>query len=170
MEIKDTTPSPDRLSWWFPSLLIVLKWHFISAPQRRTSQFNICSHPGCTVLLRPRTIDLGRTARGRRCSADRVRWGVLAYVHLTRIRLRAARNGECRVAGSVRSRNPERTAKRESGAPAQMATTLDKADGLRRVSSAWRRLNVPVELVYLTFFAAATRLAAITYPHAIVFD
>lgn len=46
----------------------------------------------------------------------------------------------------------------------------DKADALRGVRTARRRRNVPVELLVLTFLAAATRLAAITHPRAIVFD
>jgi dolichyl-phosphate-mannose-protein mannosyltransferase len=63
--------------------------------------------------------------------------------------------------------------KRAAGATAQTATPVDKpdkADLLRGVRAAWRRLNVPVELLFLTFFAAATRLMTITHPRAIVFD
>jgi dolichyl-phosphate-mannose-protein mannosyltransferase len=80
----------------------------------------------------------------------------------------------CRVAGSVRSRLVERSAKRAASDAGQNAETLVRADVKtdvpRGVWAAWRRLNVPAELLMLTFLAAATRLAGITYPHAIVFD
>jgi dolichyl-phosphate-mannose-protein mannosyltransferase len=79
------------------------------------------------------------------------------------------------VAGSVRSRLLERSGKRASVDRDQKTTSLDKPpdvktavpDGIR---AAWRRLNVPPELVWLIFLAAMTRLAAITHPRAIVFD
>ncbi|PZS18124.1 MAG: hypothetical protein DLM60_12600 [Pseudonocardiales bacterium] len=78
---------------------------------------------------------------------------------------------ECRVAGSLRSWPVERPTKR---APAQRVTTLDKTDVKKdvpqSVTAGRRRLNVPPELVWLTFLAAVTRLSAITHPRAIVFD
>ncbi|MGH3823319.1 MAG: phospholipid carrier-dependent glycosyltransferase [Pseudonocardiaceae bacterium] len=77
------------------------------------------------------------------------------------------------MAGSVGSRSPERSAKRRASEAAQAPPRVDKpdrADDLRGVRAAWRRLNVPAELLFLTFFAAATRLTAITHPRAIVFD
>ncbi len=80
---------------------------------------------------------------------------------------------ECRVAGSVRSRL-DRSTKHAAGDTGQHATTLDKPDVKtdvpQRVRAAWPRLNVPLELVVLTFLAAVTRLTAITHPRAIVFD
>ncbi|MGH3717882.1 MAG: phospholipid carrier-dependent glycosyltransferase [Pseudonocardiaceae bacterium] len=64
------------------------------------------------------------------------------------------------MAGSVRSRLLDRSA----GSPdAEHAPD-------RPAKTAWRRRNVPPELLVLTFFAAVTRLTAITHPHAIVFD
>jgi dolichyl-phosphate-mannose-protein mannosyltransferase len=83
---------------------------------------------------------------------------------------------ERRVAGSVRFRPLDRTAKRAAGDAEQKAKTLDKQDVEGKedvplgVRAAWRRLNVPPELVMLTFLVAVTRLAAITHPRAIVFD
>jgi dolichyl-phosphate-mannose-protein mannosyltransferase len=84
---------------------------------------------------------------------------------------------ECRVAGSVRSRLLDRSAKRAAGNAGQAAgnagqdgTTLDKTDVPPDVRPARRRLNVPLELAVLTFLAAVTRLTAITHPRAIVFD
>jgi dolichyl-phosphate-mannose-protein mannosyltransferase len=69
-----------------------------------------------------------------------------------------------RVAGSVRSRLLDRSAP-------DLEHTADRSSkAARLVKTAWRRLNVPLELVLLTFFAAVTRLAAITHPHSIVFD
>ncbi len=65
---------------------------------------------------------------------------------------------ECRVAGSVCSRLVNRSAK------------SDPEHALDPAAKAARRLNVPLELVVLTFLAAVTRLAAITHPRAIVFD
>ncbi|MGH3773165.1 MAG: phospholipid carrier-dependent glycosyltransferase [Pseudonocardiaceae bacterium] len=64
------------------------------------------------------------------------------------------------MAGPVRSRLLDRSATSPDAehAPDRLATTV------------WRRRNVPPELLTLTFFAAVTRLAAITHPHAIVFD
>jgi dolichyl-phosphate-mannose-protein mannosyltransferase len=80
---------------------------------------------------------------------------------------------ECRVAGSVRSRLLDRSTTRV-GAAGQKVKAVgkppSKADAPQGVRAAWRRLNVPPELVWLTFLAAATRLAAITHPRAIVFD
>ena len=80
---------------------------------------------------------------------------------------------ERRVAGTVRSRSPERPAERGAGAAAQttdeMAVTdqMAVADGEagrmelpRGVRAAWRRLNVPVELLVLTVAAGATRIGA----------
>jgi dolichyl-phosphate-mannose-protein mannosyltransferase len=81
---------------------------------------------------------------------------------------------ECRVAGSVRSRLLERSAKRTVGDAGPNVATLHKPDvkavARQGVRAAWRRLGLPPELVWLTFFAAVTRLAAITHPRAIVFD
>ncbi len=81
---------------------------------------------------------------------------------------------ERRVAGSVRSRRLDRSAKRAAGHAGQNPTTLDKPDFKTDVPQGVRtarwQLNVPLELVVLTFLAAVTRLAAITHPRAIVFD
>jgi dolichyl-phosphate-mannose-protein mannosyltransferase len=78
------------------------------------------------------------------------------------------------VAGSVRFRLLERSAKRVAGAAGQNVTTRDKPDDKADVSpgvrAAPRRLTVAPELVVLTFLAAVTRFAAITHPRAIVFD
>jgi dolichyl-phosphate-mannose-protein mannosyltransferase len=78
------------------------------------------------------------------------------------------------VAGSVRSDSLDRSAKRTSAEAGQLATIPDQPTGTMdvsyRVMAAWRRLNVPVELVWLTFLAVVTRLVAITHPRAIVFD
>ena len=77
---------------------------------------------------------------------------------------------ECRVAGSVRSRLLDRSAQRSAG---QNVTTIDKPDRKTGVPQGFRtahRLNLPPELVVLTFLAAVTRLATITHPRAIVFD
>jgi len=76
---------------------------------------------------------------------------------------------EGRVAGSVRSRFIDRTVARTAGDAGQDATTAAQPD-VKGVSAALWRLNVPPELVVLTFLAAVTRLAAITHPRAIVFD
>ncbi|MGH3800231.1 MAG: phospholipid carrier-dependent glycosyltransferase [Pseudonocardiaceae bacterium] len=62
------------------------------------------------------------------------------------------------MAGSVRSRLVNRSAK------------SDPEHALDPAAKAAPRLNVPLELVVLTFLAAVTRLAAITHPRAIVFD
>ena len=51
--------------------------------------------------------------------------------------------------------------------------TIDKSDRKnvpQGVRTAHWQLNMPPELVVLTFLAAVTRLAAITHPRAIVFD
>jgi dolichyl-phosphate-mannose-protein mannosyltransferase len=84
---------------------------------------------------------------------------------------------ECRVAGPVRFRHPDRAAKRAAGDAGQNATTLDKPnfktfkpDVSQGGRPARRWPNVPLELVVLTFLAAVTRLTAITHPRAIVFD
>ncbi|MBV9060756.1 MAG: phospholipid carrier-dependent glycosyltransferase [Pseudonocardiales bacterium] len=74
------------------------------------------------------------------------------------------------MAGSVRARSLEHTAKRKSSDPAATVTAVARSKGSGIARPAWRRINMPTELVLLTFFAAATRFAAITYPHAIVFD
>ncbi|MGH3695449.1 MAG: phospholipid carrier-dependent glycosyltransferase [Pseudonocardiaceae bacterium] len=78
------------------------------------------------------------------------------------------------MAGSVRSQRTWRSTKRSgAGDAAQSAATLDRPDETdvaRGARTARRRPNVPVELLVLTFFAAATRLTAITHPRAIVFD
>jgi dolichyl-phosphate-mannose-protein mannosyltransferase len=76
---------------------------------------------------------------------------------------------ECRVAGSIRSRLLDRPVRRAAGNNGQNAATVDQPDsgGIR---AAWRRSNVPPELIVLTFLAAVTRFAAITHPRAIVFD
>jgi dolichyl-phosphate-mannose-protein mannosyltransferase len=77
---------------------------------------------------------------------------------------------ECCVAGSVRSRPLEHSGKRATGDGDQHATSLRKPDAAGGVGAGWRRLNLPPELLWLIFFAAVTRLAAITHPRAIVFD
>ena len=78
------------------------------------------------------------------------------------------------MAGSVRSRPLERSGKRATGDKDQSATSISssgtEAVFSRGVNTVWRRLNVPPELPWLIFFAAVTRLAAITHPRAIVFD
>jgi dolichyl-phosphate-mannose-protein mannosyltransferase len=73
------------------------------------------------------------------------------------------------VAGSVRSRVPDRSALR----PATRNTTTPDEPApalLRGVSAAWRRLKIPPELAVLAILAGVTRLTAITHPRAIVFD
>jgi dolichyl-phosphate-mannose-protein mannosyltransferase len=81
---------------------------------------------------------------------------------------------ECRVAGSIRSRPLERSAKRTADDTGQNVATLHKpdvkVDTPQGVRAAWRRSNGRPELVWLIFLAAVTRLAAITHPRAIVFD
>jgi dolichyl-phosphate-mannose-protein mannosyltransferase len=83
---------------------------------------------------------------------------------------------ECWVAGSVRSRPLDHTAKRATADAGKNAETLDKqgvgdkTDVPRGVRAGSRRQNVPPELLILTFLAAVTRFTAITHPRAIVFD
>jgi len=78
------------------------------------------------------------------------------------------------VAGSVRSRLLERSGKRATADRDQNATSISKPGtetvAPRGVGTAWRRLHVPPELLWLTFFAAVTRMVAITHPRAVVFD
>ncbi len=78
------------------------------------------------------------------------------------------------MAGSVRSRPLDRSAKHAAAVAGHNATVPDKPDfktsAAQGVTAAWRRLNLPPELALLTFFAAVTRLTAITHPRAIVFD
>ncbi len=86
---------------------------------------------------------------------------------------------ECRVVGPARSRLHDHLAKRAAGDAGQAAgdtsqnaTTLHKQERTpdRPAKASRRRLNLPMELVVLTFLAAVTRLTAITHPRAIVFD
>jgi dolichyl-phosphate-mannose-protein mannosyltransferase len=80
---------------------------------------------------------------------------------------------ECRVADSVRSRLFEPATKRTTGDMGQNMTTGEpnlKAGALLGIRAVWHRLNIPPELLWLTFLAAVTRLAVITHPRAIVFD
>jgi dolichyl-phosphate-mannose-protein mannosyltransferase len=78
---------------------------------------------------------------------------------------------ECCVAGSVRSRLLDRSAKRAAGEAGQDTMTPGKPVAVRqRVEPTWQWLNVPTELLVLTFLAAVTRFTAITHPRAIVFD
>jgi len=79
---------------------------------------------------------------------------------------------ECRVTGSVRPRLLDRLATRPADDAGQDTTTFNAPDTaqIQPAKAARWRWHVPVELFWLTFFAAATRLAAITHPHAIVFD
>lgn len=78
---------------------------------------------------------------------------------------------ERRVAGSVRSRPLDPSA---SGAAGRNGKTPDEPNvekGIgRAIIAGRRRLNVPPELLVLSFIAAVTRLTAITHPRAIVFD
>jgi dolichyl-phosphate-mannose-protein mannosyltransferase len=70
------------------------------------------------------------------------------------------------VAGPVRPRLLDRSVTTPHAGPAPDRP----ANPAQLAKTAWRRLNLPPELVVLTFLAAVTRLAAITHPHAIVFD
>ncbi|MGH3786621.1 MAG: phospholipid carrier-dependent glycosyltransferase [Pseudonocardiaceae bacterium] len=78
------------------------------------------------------------------------------------------------MAGSVRSRLLERSAKRDTADTGHNATTPDQPEvqtaAPHGARPTWRRLNVPTELLVLTFLAAVTRLVAFTHPRAIVFD
>lgn len=79
---------------------------------------------------------------------------------------------ECRVAGSVRSPLPDSSAKRPAGDAGQNGKVFKKPDTKKLLPGfrAARWPNIPPELAVLTFFAAVTRLSAITHPRAIVFD
>lgn len=75
------------------------------------------------------------------------------------------------MAGPVRSRLPDRFAKVPAHPKATISTTPDRASAVAyRIATVWQRLNVPTELLVLTFVAAVTRFTAIAHPHAIVFD
>jgi dolichyl-phosphate-mannose-protein mannosyltransferase len=119
----------------------------MSAPVHRKSLFDWCSRPSWRVPLR------GSAYAGSSPEPHGM---------------------ECRVAGSVRPRILERSAKRASGDAVKNSRTVGKPavkpDAPHGVRAAWRRLNVPSELVWLTFFAAVTRFTTITHPRAIVFD
>jgi dolichyl-phosphate-mannose-protein mannosyltransferase len=78
---------------------------------------------------------------------------------------------ECRVAGSIRSRPVERSAKRAPGRNVATVGKVPVKKGVPQGVKAGRGWsNVPPELVVLTFLAAVTRLSAITHPNSIVFD
>lgn len=78
------------------------------------------------------------------------------------------------MAGSVRSPRTARVAKsavREAGPEVKTTGEPSAWAGIpQQVKTAWQRLDIPLELVVLIIVAAETRLAAITHPHAIVFD
>ena len=80
------------------------------------------------------------------------------------------------MAGSIRSRLLDRSAKTVAGDAGRKATTPHKPDvttpavPAQPAKGSRRRLTVPAELLWLSFLALVTRLTAITHPHAIVFD